>query len=137
MSQDYIPRMVTDVIEIQLYHEAQLDLFRSFRHHPSEYTHSAYGCLEYASQAVRPYGELILKAIPAGVHAPSMLPEGTRDQIMSRIRAGDAICNTLCHSTDTQDLPLSHSITAVTAVPPWDRQRIAEIRRAEARDPWA
>ncbi|KAJ7291868.1 hypothetical protein C8J57DRAFT_1492334 [Mycena rebaudengoi] len=36
-----------------------------------------------------------------------------------------------------QDLPLSHSITAVTAVPPWDHQRIAEIRRAEARDPWA
>ncbi|KAJ7264722.1 hypothetical protein C8J57DRAFT_1230492 [Mycena rebaudengoi] len=137
MSQDYIPRMVTDVVEIQPYHEAQLDLFRSFRHHPSEYTHSSYGCLEYASQAVCPYGELILKAIPAGVHAPSMLPEGTHDQIMSRIRASDAICNTLHRSTDTQDLLLPHSITAVTAMPPWDRQRITEIRRAEARDPWA
>ncbi|KAJ7291867.1 hypothetical protein C8J57DRAFT_1492333 [Mycena rebaudengoi] len=85
MSQDYIPRMVTDVVEIQLYHEAQLDLFRSFRHHPSEYMHSAYGCLEYTSQAVRPYGELILKAIPAGVHAPSMLPEGRLQRLTPHI----------------------------------------------------
>jgi hypothetical protein len=62
---------------------------------------------------------------------------GTRDAILSRIRAGDALCNTLCRSVDSQDLPLSHSISTVVAVPPWDRQQIAELSQAEMRDPWA
>ncbi|KAJ7281725.1 hypothetical protein C8J57DRAFT_1219557 [Mycena rebaudengoi] len=201
MSFDYVPRTVADVVAIHPYHQAQMDLFRSFRHHPLEYTSSQCGVIEYTSQCVRPYGKLILKAIPAGVHAPSMLPigrleellphiieflvqtsliytialergglisqlpaihpscsycfllaqridmiagfpafngnPGTRDAILSRIRAGDALCNTLCRSVDSQDLPLSHSISTVVAVPPWDRQRIAELSQAEMRDPWA
>ncbi|KAJ7232127.1 hypothetical protein C8J57DRAFT_1250779 [Mycena rebaudengoi] len=62
---------------------------------------------------------------------------GTRDAILSCIQAGDALCNTLRRSVDSQDLPLSHSISTVVAVPPWDHQQIAELSRAEMRDPWA
>ncbi|KAJ7280435.1 hypothetical protein C8J57DRAFT_1220903 [Mycena rebaudengoi] len=192
---------VARVVSLHPYHEAQLELCRSFRHHPSEFSGSTFGYLDYASASVRPYGELILKAIPAGVHAPLMLPEGmlvfltphiveylvqtsliytialergtlisqlphihpscsycfllaqrfdmiagfpafssdlgTRETIMSCIRAGDAICNTLRRSTDVQDLPLSPAVTCVIAVPSWDRQRIAELTKAELKDLWA
>ncbi|KAJ7265325.1 hypothetical protein C8J57DRAFT_1511880 [Mycena rebaudengoi] len=185
---------VASVVSLHPYHESQPELCRSFRHHPSEFSGTPFGYLDYTSASVHPYGEVILKAIPAGVHAPSMLPEGmlafltphisliytialergtlisqlpnihpsclycfllaqrfnmiagfpafsydlgTRETIMLRIHAGDAICNTLHRSTNVQDLLLSHAVTCVIVVPLWDRQRIAELTKAELKDPWA
>ncbi|KAJ7236965.1 hypothetical protein C8J57DRAFT_1529759 [Mycena rebaudengoi] len=70
------PGIVASVVSLHPYHEAQLELCRSFCHHPSEFSGTPFGYLNYASASVHPYGELILKGIPAGVHTPSMLPEG-------------------------------------------------------------
>ncbi|KAJ7236990.1 hypothetical protein C8J57DRAFT_1247488 [Mycena rebaudengoi] len=178
---DYVPRTVADVVAIHPYHQAQMDLFRSFRHHPSEYTSSQCGVIEYTSQCVRPYGELILKAIPAGVHAPSMLPIGRFEELLPHIieflvqtsliytialERGSLIsqlpaihpscsyCFLLAQRFDmiagfpvfngnpgTCDAILSRPPIVPFYFdrgggPPWDRQRIAELLRAEMRDPW-
>ncbi|KAJ7669148.1 hypothetical protein B0H17DRAFT_1209701 [Mycena rosella] len=83
-------RSVEDYVRIPEAIVAQLELYWLYRRKPVEYAHLPDGVLKYVTEVLRPYGETIVRCIPATVFRAIDLPSGCEGEI--GIYVADYVC---------------------------------------------